>query len=284
MQKLNKKQLRTLTIALALVIVAGIIAFALRNRNADSGSGDEGLLSFTTLANLSDTEEVKSLPEPGPDNLSENTTEQRPENGAEIAEQESGPGDSEEISGADEDSEAETSETAEAETTEETEAPTEKETAAPTEEETTAETTAEPTTEIATETPVPTTTAPPDGLIHENGISVAPDGEYTDKDHVALYIHAFGYLPSNYITKQEAEDLGWVPSKGNLWEVAPGKSIGGSHFGNYEKLLPTKKGRKYYECDIDYKGKSRGAKRIIYSNDGLIFYTSDHYESFEQLY
>ena len=115
------------------------------------------------------------------------------------------------------------------------------------------------------------------------GISVDEDGEYTDKEHVALYIHTFGHLPSNFITKKEANELGW-PEEGNLGKVAPGMSIGGDYFGNYEGLLPKKKGRKYYECDIDFKGKSRGAKRIIYSNDGLIFYTDDHYESFEQLY
>ena len=115
-------------------------------------------------------------------------------------------------------------------------------------------------------------------------ITVEKDGEYSDKEHVALYIHIYGELPGNYITKSEAEDLGWDSSKGNLWEVAPGKSIGGSYFGNYEGLLPKKNGRKYYECDIDYGGKYRNAKRIIYSNDGLIYYTDDHYESFELLY
>ena len=113
---------------------------------------------------------------------------------------------------------------------------------------------------------------------------VREDGEYTSKDEVAAYIHEFGHLPSNYITKKKAEELGWVAREGNLWKVAPGKSIGGGRFGNYEGLLPEKNGRKYYECDIDFRGKSRGAKRIVYSNDGLIFYTEDHYETFEQLY
>ena len=116
------------------------------------------------------------------------------------------------------------------------------------------------------------------------GTDVTEDGEYTSKEEVALYIHLYGHLPDNYITKQEAKDLGWVSSKGNLGKVAPGKSIGGDRFGNYEGLLPEKRGRKYFECDIDYKGKSRNSKRIVYSNDGLVFYTDDHYESFEQLY
>lgn len=112
---------------------------------------------------------------------------------------------------------------------------------------------------------------------------VTEDGWYTGKDEVSLYLHLYGHLPDNYITKKEAKALGWDSSK-NLWEVAPGKSIGGDHFGNYEGLLPKEEDRDYFECDIDYEGGWRNAKRIIYSDDGLIFYTEDHYESFEQLY
>lgn len=114
--------------------------------------------------------------------------------------------------------------------------------------------------------------------------AIEEDGSYTTRDEVALYLHTYGRLPDNYITKKDAENLGWDSKKGNLWDVAPGKSIGGSYFGNYEKQLPEKKGRKYYECDINYEGKYRGAERIIYSDDGLVFYTGDHYETFEQLY
>ncbi|MCQ2513244.1 MAG: ribonuclease [Lachnospiraceae bacterium] len=112
---------------------------------------------------------------------------------------------------------------------------------------------------------------------------VREDGEYTSKEEVAEYIYLYGHLPSNFITKSEAEDLGWK-SKGNLDKVAPGKSIGGDKFGNREGILPTAKGRQYYECDIDYKKGSRNAKRIVFSNDGLIYYTEDHYETFELLY
>jgi len=118
----------------------------------------------------------------------------------------------------------------------------------------------------------------------KNKTKVKEGGQYTDKDRVALYIHTYKHLPSNYITKQEAMDLGWVSSKGNLRKVAPGKSIGGDKFGNYEGQLPKAKGRKYYECDIDYTGGKRNAKRIIFSNDGLVFYTEDHYQTFQQLY
>ena len=117
----------------------------------------------------------------------------------------------------------------------------------------------------------------------EPGLTVTEDGVYDSKEEVALYIHLYGHLPSNYITKKEAEALGWPG--GDLRPYAPGKCIGGSHFGNYEGLLPDAKGRTWTECDIDtMNAKSRGAKRIIFSNDGLIYYTGDHYESFELLY
>lgn len=108
-------------------------------------------------------------------------------------------------------------------------------------------------------------------------------GSYTTKEDVALYLYQYGRLPDNFITKKQAQKLGW--EGGSLEPYAPGKCIGGDYFGNYEKLLPTAKGREYTECDIDTLGaKSRGAKRIVFSNDGLIYYTDDHYESFELLY
>ena len=117
----------------------------------------------------------------------------------------------------------------------------------------------------------------------DTGDALDEDGYYTTKDDVALYIHLYGHLPDNFLTKKEAQDLGW--SGGSLEPYAPGCSIGGSRFGNYEGLLPDKKGRTWTECDIDTMGaKSRGAKRIVFSNDGLIYYTGDHYESFELLY
>ena len=106
------------------------------------------------------------------------------------------------------------------------------------------------------------------------------DGSYNSRDEVALYIHLYGKLPSNYLTKKEAQALGW--SGGSLEPYAPGCSIGGSYFGNNEGLLP--KGS-YTECDIDTVGKkSRGAKRIVFSSTGEIYYTEDHYESFTLLY
>ena len=117
----------------------------------------------------------------------------------------------------------------------------------------------------------------------DDAAPIAEDGAYTSKDDVALYIHTYGKLPSNFLTKKDAQARGWESSKGNLQTVAPGMSIGGDRFGNREGLLPDKKGRQYYECDIDYEGGRRNAKRIVFSDDGLIFYTDDHYASFEQL-
>lgn len=113
--------------------------------------------------------------------------------------------------------------------------------------------------------------------------AIAEDGSYTSKDEVALYIHIYGHLPENYITKDEAYDLGWK-SEGTLDEVAPGMSIGGDYYGNYEGVLPDEPGREYHECDIDYESGNRNGKRIVYSNDGNIYYTEDHYNSFEHLY
>ena len=114
--------------------------------------------------------------------------------------------------------------------------------------------------------------------------AISEDGTYTSKEDVAEYLHTYGHLPSNFIKKKAAQKLGWVSSEGNLWDVAPGMSIGGDFFGNYEGNLPEAKDRDYYECDIDFDGSYRGAKRIVYSNDGLIYYTEDHYETFELLY
>lgn len=110
-----------------------------------------------------------------------------------------------------------------------------------------------------------------------------PNGSYYSKEDVALYIHLYGKLPSNFLTKSQAKDLGW--KSGSVERYAPGKAIGGDTFQNREGLLPKKSGRTYKECDIDTLGKSsRGAKRIVFSNDGLVYYTDDHYKSFTLLY
>ncbi len=101
---------------------------------------------------------------------------------------------------------------------------------------------------------------------------------YYSKEDVALYIHQYGKLPDNYIRKHEAEAMNWSPRDHTY-------VVGGNRFGNREGLLPKKKGRQYYEADVQAGyTHHRGPQRIIYSNDGLIFYTDDHYDSFEQLY
>ena len=121
--------------------------------------------------------------------------------------------------------------------------------------------------------PVFESAAAPDELLD-------PDGSYTTKEDVALYLYTYGELPQNFMTKNEAKDLGW--SGGGLDAYAPGMCIGGDRFGNYEGILPD---GEYHECDIDTLGAlSRGAKRIVYSDDGYIYYTEDHYESFVLLY
>ena len=125
---------------------------------------------------------------------------------------------------------------------------------------------------------------PPEDTVPEDEplpASVEKDGSYTTPEDVAEYIHTFGTLPENFITKNDAKALGWNSSAGNLWDVAPGKSIGGDRFGNREGLLPD---GNYRECDVNFSGGYRGSERLIYGDDGSIYYTKDHYKSFTQLY
>ncbi|MBR6570566.1 MAG: hypothetical protein IKK75_08945 [Clostridia bacterium] len=112
---------------------------------------------------------------------------------------------------------------------------------------------------------------------------VTEDGWYSTMEEVAVYLATYEHLPDNFLTKNEAEKLGWDNRKGNLGRVAPGCSIGGNRFGNYEGVLPDAKNRKWTECDINFDGGYRGAERICFSNDGLIYYTDDHYETFTQI-
>ena len=92
---------------------------------------------------------------------------------------------------------------------------------------------------------------------------ISQDGRYYTKDDVAEDIHLYGKLPENFITKNEAEDLGWVASKGNLWEVSDRMVIGGDKFGNREGLLPKASGRVWYECDVNYEGGFRDRKSVV---------------------
>lgn len=118
----------------------------------------------------------------------------------------------------------------------------------------------------------------------QNVAKLNEDSPYYDAKDVALYIDTYGKLPVNYLTKDEAFALGWDNDKGNLWEITDQKVIGGDRFGNREGLLPDKPSRIWYECDVNYEGGYRNAERLVFSNDGLIYYTSDHYASFEKLY
>ena len=106
--------------------------------------------------------------------------------------------------------------------------------------------------------------------------------ELTNDEIVVKYLKEHGELPDYYITKSEAKSLGWIPSKGNLCEVAPGRAIGGDIWTNRQKSLPTKSGRKYFEADLNYNCGNRNADRVVFSNDGLVFVTFDHYRSFEE--
>ena len=122
----------------------------------------------------------------------------------------------------------------------------------------------------------------PESITYDDGGSLDEYGTYSSTEDVAYYLHVYGHLPDNYITKAEAEQEGWDAQKGNLWDVAYGSSIGGDYFGNYEGRLP--RGEKYYECDVNYEGGYRGAERLIFTEDGDVYYTADHYETFVKLY
>lgn len=114
----------------------------------------------------------------------------------------------------------------------------------------------------------------------EDQASIDEDGTYNSAEDVSLYLYTYGHLPENYITKNEARKLGWTG--GSLERYAPGCAIGGDWFGNREGVLPD---GNYHECDIDTIGEnSRGAKRLVFSDDGRIYYTEDHYATFTLLY
>lgn len=115
-------------------------------------------------------------------------------------------------------------------------------------------------------------------------VAVVKGQPYYTKTEVAAYLHQFAELPPNYLTKREAKRRGWLPKEGNLWEVTNKGCIGGDHFGNREGRLPQRKGQPYFECDVNYHGGHRGAERLLYTKDGWIYYTGDHYKTFEELY
>lgn len=134
-------------------------------------------------------------------------------------------------------------------------------------------------------TTVPPTTVPPTTAPEDTEL-LPRDGYYNSKEEVALYIHLYGCLPENYVTKSYCQNvLKCSTSKVQQnWCDGHG-AIGGDVFQNREGLLPKKAGRTWTECDINTWGRSqRGAERIVFSNDGLVYYTANHYASFELLY
>ena len=127
-------------------------------------------------------------------------------------------------------------------------------------------------TPVVTETPtaVPEVTATP--------------GPMDEAQKLADYIFEYGKLPENFITKKEAQARGWQDQYRYVGDIEPGLCIGGDYFGNYERKLPVVKGRKYYEADCFYQGGPRNEYRIIYSTDGHVWFTGDHYETFIELF
>ena len=121
-------------------------------------------------------------------------------------------------------------------------------------------------------------------LVYQAEEEKKPAGPIIEPQAIADYIFQHGELPDNFITKKEAQKMGWDSSRNYVSDVAPGKSIGGDRFGNYEGRLPNKKGRQWYEADCYYTKGKRNAHRILFSNDGLVYYTDDHYETFTQMF
>lgn len=107
--------------------------------------------------------------------------------------------------------------------------------------------------------------------------------QLTEQQNVVSYMQKYQKLPAFYLTKKEARQAGWDAKKGNLCDVLPGRAIGGDRFSNREKSLPIADNRQWFEADINYRCGHRGADRLLYSSDGMIFVTHDHYKSFKQV-
>lgn len=127
---------------------------------------------------------------------------------------------------------------------------------------------------VATSAPAESAASEPE---EKTGPIIAPQD-------IADYLFAHGQLPDNFITKNQAKQLGWDNQQNYVSDAAPGKSIGGDRYGNYEGTLPVVKGRTYYEADANYVKGRRSAQRIVYSTDGHVYYTEDHYATFTELF
>ena len=89
-------------------------------------------------------------------------------------------------------------------------------------------------------------------------------------------------LPDYYITIEDIYNLGWEKGM-NPIDYAPGKMITGGIYQNRNGHLPQKDERTWHEADINYRQGKRNSQRIVWSNDGLIFVTYDHYETFHEI-
>ena len=97
------------------------------------------------------------------------------------------------------------------------------------------------------------------------------------------YLRNYGKLPNCYITKEKAEELGYKSYLGNLSKVAPDRMLFRGVYQNCNGHLPIAPNRVWYEADINYETGFRGAERIVFSSDGLIFVTYDHYHTFIEI-
>jgi len=119
--------------------------------------------------------------------------------------------------------------------------------------------------------------------VQHSGVAHDNISELTAERRVVGYLQQHQRLPDYYITKSQARRQGWDAREGNLCHTLPGKAIGGDRFANREGRLPQQQGRKWFEADVNYRCGHRNADRLLYSSDGLIFLTKDHYRSFNKV-
>ncbi len=110
-------------------------------------------------------------------------------------------------------------------------------------------------------------------------------GEATDKgtDGADWHLKYTGKLPEYYISRMDAKKLRRNPKNNYLDDSASGYMLYGGQYFNRNGHLPEKQGRIWYEADIDYMSGKRNSKRILFSNDGLMFITYDHYQTFVEI-
>lgn len=111
-------------------------------------------------------------------------------------------------------------------------------------------------------------------------VGTATNMGYNGADAQLFYLNR---LPNYYVSKDIAYAAGWKKKHKQLDDVLPGKMIGGDIYNNEDEKLPVTPNRVWYEADINYKGGKRNRERILYSNDGLIFATYDHYQTFYEI-